>query len=854
MQHLLDFFDRYIRGRGDALLFDDGFRRWSYTCDQVRATAEAFARRLMDAGLEPGDRLVIWSDNRPEWVAAFWGCMLRGMTVIPLDGRASTELVQRIIAVARPRGVVVGDEVKAPAASTSLFVWRLRDIGWINPSPTTSGADGATAMRPKTSRAPVSPDTIAEIVFTSGTTGDPKGVVITHRNIVANITPIERLASQYRRYIWPLRPLRFLGLLPLSHMFGQALTIFLPPLVSATAVFIKGYNPGEIARQIRRHRITLAVTVPRVLEMLRGRVQHLLPRCADLPSEPLPLARRLWRHRQAHRLFGWKFCGFVVGGAHLDRELEDFWRRLGFAVIQGYGLTETAPIVAWNNPFRIKPGTVGMPLEGVDVQIAPDGEVLVRGPSVTAGYLGAPEETRTAFEAGWFHTGDIGSFDQSGHLRIRGRKKDEIVTAEGLHVFPEDVERVLEGVSGVQEAAVVGRMNGGEHVHAVLVLKPRTDAAAVIRQANATLESHQRIRDFSVWPGSALPRTEAIRKLKREEIRRWVAQGALPTGETMQPTAGDVGRLLAPYARNQPLGPQTILDELGLTSLDRIELTMALEEHAGVSVSEAAVAESRTVGDLRRLIDEATQAGPIEEAFAFPRWTRSLVARVVRNLSQALWILPLARVFLRLRIEGREHLDRVRGPVIFAANHQSHLDTPTILLSLPHRWRRRLAVAMAKEFFEAHFAPARYGLMERLTIGLLYYLAVLSFNAFPLPRSGPGARDTLRYAGELATTGLSILIFPEGHRTERGEIHPFQAGVGMMASRLQLPVVPVRLEGLDRVLHHTWRWPRRGTVHVRFGAPLQLEGDDYAALAGRVERAVMALLPEPAKSEHPDAA
>jgi long-chain acyl-CoA synthetase len=408
-------------------------------------------------------------------------------------------------------------------------------------------------------------------------------------------------------------------------------------------------------------------------------------------------------------------------------------------------------------------------------------------------------------------------------------------------------------VRGLREVAVVGKINGAEHVHAVLVLEPDTDAATVVRQANAKLESHQRIRDFSVWPGPALPRTDAIRKLKRQAIRTWVAEGSPRRGPTMQPTSGDLERMLAPYARNRAIEPHTTLDELGLTSLDRIELTMALEDQAGVSLSEAAIAESGTVADLRRVMDEAARTGPVREAFAFPRWTRSPVAGAVRNASQTLWILPLARLFLRLRVEGREHLDAVRGPVIIASNHQSHFDTPAILLSLPRRWRRRMAVAMGREFFDAHFFPARHRVVERVTIGVLYDLAALLFNAFPLPRTGPGTRDTLRYIGELATSGLSVLIFPEGHRTERGEIHPFQQGVAMMASQLRLPVVPVRLEGVDRVLHRTWRWPRRGTVRVTFGAALRLEGHDYAALARRVEQAVVALLPQPPESERPDA-
>ena len=831
MKHLLDFYDRYVRGRREALLYDDGFRCWHYTCGQLRAASESFAGRLAAAGLQAGDRVVIWSGNRPEWVAAFWGCLLRGVVVIPIDASASENVVRRIVTAAGPRGIVLGDDVRAPSDLPIAAVWRLREIDWTGTTPSV------------VSRAAVGPDTIAEIVFTSGTTGDPKGVVITHRNLLANITPVERVAARYSRFIWVLRPIRFLALLPLSHMFGQALTLFLPRLVDGSTMFIKSHHPGEIARQIRRRHITLAVIIPRTLEMMRRRLQQRSPACAAPPAASLSLAKRLWRYREAHRLFGWKFCGFVVGGAHLDRELEEYWRRLGFAVIQGYGLTETAPIVAWNEPFRMQQGTVGRPLEGVEVRIAADGEVLVRGPSVTTGYFDAPAETRAAFEGGWFHTGDIGSLDDSGHLVIRGRKKDEIVTAEGVHVFPEDVERILEGVAGVREATVVGRNNGGEHVHAVLVLQPGTDPAGVIRQANVRLESHQRIRDFSVWPQQLLPRTEVLGKLKRQEIARWVSEGAPPVA-VATPVAGDVEQLLSRYSHGHSVSTLTTLDELGLRSLDRIELTMAFEEQTGGGLNESAVAACRTVGELRQLVADAAQAGPAEESFEFPRWATTLFARAVRNVSQPLWILPLAELFLRLRVDGVDHLDELQGPVIFAANHQSHFDTPAILLSVPPRWRRRLAVAMAREFFDAHFFPARHRFAERLGNSALYFLAALFFNAFPLPRSGPGARDTLRYAGDLASNRWSILVFPEGHRTVRGEISSFQPGVGMMGSRLGLPVIPVRLEGVDRVLHQTWRWPRCGIVRVTFGAPLTLEGDDYTALARRVEEAVIALSPD----------
>jgi len=832
VETLLDFFDRYVRGPAQALVYDDGFRRWVYSHDQLRATAAAFAARLAGAGVQPGERVMIWGESRPEWVAVFWGCVLRGVAVVPVDASASRELIGRILNVAGPRGIIVGDAVQPGPLPSSLLVWRLSEIDW----------NGTSASLPGV---PATRETVAEIVFTSGTTGEPKGVVITHQNILANITPIEHEVAAYRRYLWPFRPIRFLGLLPLSHMFGQALTVFFPPLVGAAAVFMKGYNPDRIIEMARRHRITLIVTVPRVLELLRNRVQHVAPSLAAPFPAARALAARMWHGRGARRLLGWRCCGFVVGGAPLDEELEAFWRGLGFAVVQGYGLTETAPIIAWNHPFRIQPGTVGRPIAGVDVRLAPDGEILVKGPVVTPGYVGASEEdTRTAFEDGWLRTGDIGAFDGSGHLLIRGRKKDLIATAEGLKVFPEDVERILEHVAGVREAAVIGRRaDHAERVHAVLALDAGVDPEAVLRDVNAQLESHQRIQSFSVWTGDPLPRTEPMRKLKRYAIRRWVEEGEQAAVTPAPAPHDDIERLLSRYAKGRALEPAMTLDELGLTSLDKVELMMSLEEEGRMTVSEAAIAEARTVSDLRRLVEQGAGLGVSAEAFPFPSWNRRRAVRFIRNISQPTWVLPLAGMFLRLRVEGREHLRALSGPVIFAANHQSHFDTPAILSALPARWRRAIMVAMAKEYFEAHFFPERHTLPDRVMSSAIYYLVALFFGAFPLPQQEPGARETLRYIGDVVTDGFSILIFPEGLRTERGEINAFQPGVGLLGSKLRLPVVPVRLEGVDRVLHHTWRWPRRGTVRITFGAPLRLSGDDYVTLARQVQDAVIALQP-----------
>jgi long-chain acyl-CoA synthetase len=830
---LIDFFRDLERARGDFLVYDNGFRSRTHTYEQVARAAREFASNLRALGLRKGDKVVFWSENRPEWIVAFWGCLLRGVVVVPVDYRASPDFLARVSRIVSARLVLIGQDVPPLTRAPDTPVWRLHELGWPERSPASTGSDLPDV--------PLIADDVVEIIFTSGATADPKGVVITHRNILANIVPVEREVLKYRRWSRPFAPIRFLNLLPLSHMFGQAMATFVPPMLPGVVVFMRGYNPLEITAQIANRRISVLVSVPKILDVLR---EHVL-RAAKGPSIPGPkqhFLRRWWRYRSVHRLLGWKFWAFVVGAAPLDSELEATWSELGYVVVQGYGLTETAPIVSLNHPFRTRKGSVGKAMAGVEVRIAPDGEILVRGDNVTRGYFNAAEETARAFEDGWFHTGDIGEIADDGQLYIRGRKKEMIVTPEGLNVFPEDVERVLAQVPGVRDAAVVGaRLGTEERVHAVLALDESAEIESIVRQANAELEDHQKIRRALVWPERELPRTEGTRKLKRAVIRDWVAGGATERPPT--PGADPLVSLLAKYAGRSGLRTDTTLEELGLSSLERVELMVALEDAFQRPIDESRFAAARDIGELRTLVEEtpAGAAAPASEPVEFPAWNRSWLPRAIRRVSLPTWILPLSRVFAWMRVEGRGHLDALGGPVIFAANHQSHMDTPVIMAALPPRLRYRVAPAMAKEFFKAHFFPAEHGRLAWFTSSLNYYLAALFFNAFPLPQREAGARQTLRYIGQVIEDGFSVLIFPEGKRTEGGEIAPFRPGIGMIASRLNVPVVPVRVEGVDRVLHQKSRMAKPGRVRVAFGAPLHLKGTDYPALAREVENAVRRL-------------
>jgi len=768
--------------------------------------ANALRRKFRAAGIRKGDAAVIWSESRAGWVAALWACLLDGVIVVPVDPQSSLALFERIRDKSGAKITLAGERVPHVEAA-----WKL------------TGVETERATAPE--QIAVELDDVAEIVFTSGTTAEPKGVVITHRNLAANLDPVAGEIAKYRKYARPFLPLRILNLLPLSHLFGQSLALHLPPLIPASVVFISTTGAHEIARQVRMRKISALVAVPKILEVLRDLAVRDFPEVNDPSKARGKWPIRWWRFRRLHRLFGWKFWCFISGGAPLSPDVEQFWSKLGYLVVQGYGLTETAPIVTLSHPFHNRQGTVGKPLLGVELKIAADGEVLVRGENVTKGYFQSPGETETAFEDGWFHTGDVGELDGDGHLRIRGRKKEMIVTPEGLKVFPEDVEKILNAIPGVRESAVIGI----DRVHAVFVLDPGVSAEEIVRAANQKLEDHQKIRSFSIWPGEELPRTQSTRKLRRAEIAETIRKGA----QTAQPKPeNELAALLQKYAPGRAITPETTLDELGLSSLDRVQLMMELEQKRSADIDEGAFSSAATVAELSR---PAPARG---ESIDFPTYNRSRFARAVRRLALPFWLLPLARIFAHIRVSGIEHLVSIQRPVIFASNHQSHFDVPVILASLPARLRYRVATAMSKEFFDAHFYPARFTWLEWFTNSLNYWLSTFFFAAFPIPQRHAGAGQTIRYMGEMVEQGWSILIFPEGDRTNAGEINPFQPGVGMIAAHLETQVVPIRIVGLERVLHKNAKWPRMGRVDVKFGPPLTLSGDNFADLAAQVETAV----------------
>jgi len=823
---LAAFFSNWSQYSGEFLRYegDAGPVRLSYAA--TASAGSGFAARLRAANIGRGERVLFWCENRPEWIVALWGCLLEGVIAVPVDFRSSASVVQRIAGIVDARGLLIGEGL-TPPEGLPCPVWPMRGVT-------------EQSAAPNASLPPAPLDDTAEVLFTSGATGEPKGVTITHRNILANLKPIDQGIEKYRRYMGPFRPIRFLNLLPLSHMFGQSMAAFIPAMIEGQVFFMPGSSPREAAHLIHRRRISVLVCVPQMLELLRDYILLTAPEAAE-PARAKKWYWSWWQYRRVHRLLGWKFWAFVVGAAPLDPDLEEFWRKLGYVVIQGYGLTETAPVATLNHPFHTRKGSVGKAIAGVEIRIAPDGEVLLRGENITPGYFGQDTASLRGSlldTEGFLHTGDIGALDAEGRLSILGRKKEMIVSPDGLNVFPEDVERALNAIAGVRQSAVVAEKQGArELVHAVLVLGPDASAELIVSEANGKLEPHQRVRGWSLWPGQALPRTSGTGKLKRGEVAAWVAtRSALPVAALAEDSIEDVIRR---FAGGRAVTAASSLDDLGLSSLDRIQLLMELERRTGAPIDETRFANATTVADLVHA-KPATSA-PVGEPFEYSEWNRSAAARAVRRIMLPGLVIPLTRAFAWLSVSGLENLRGLNGPVIFAASHQSHFDAPAILAALPAKWRYRLAPAAAKEFFDAHFHPERFGIAKRFRNGLAYFLGSLVFNLFPLPQREAGVREALRYAGALVADGYSILIFPEGKMTLTGEIAPFRPGVGVLAARLGVPVVPVRLTGFDHVLHKGAKFATPGRASVRFGAPLRALSDDPAVIAKQIEDAVRGL-------------
>jgi long-chain acyl-CoA synthetase len=847
-QSLLEYFQPASRPAKEiACTWRRGYRmvRWSY--GDLYQTALKFSLELAQRGVTKGDRILIWGENSGEWMAAFLGCMLCGAIAVPMDAIAEKSFARRVAEQSSVRLAVVGRALHAQELPCpTVCLQDLRDI--------VSARDGEVSSRQKAQHASIGRNDPIEIVFTSGTTAEPRGVVLTHGNLLANLEPIEKEISRYRRYERFFHPLRFLDLLPLSHVFGQLLGIFLPQILGGTSVFMDTLNPSEVMRTIREERVSVLVTVPRLIESLRDQLLRDITTEGKLDKfqrdykagETEKFLRRWLRFRAIHHKFGWKFWAVISGGAALPADAEQFWSRIGYAVVQGYGMTETTSLISVNHPFRLGRGSIGKTLPGLELKLSDEGEILVRGENIASGYWKGEGAAPVLDADGWFHTGDLGERDATGTLFFKGRRKNVIVTPEGLNIYPEDLEAELRQEPGVRECVVVGlERDGNAEACAVLLLRDASaaDAEAVVARANARLAPFQQMRRWTVWRDSDFPRTPTQKPMLariRETVQREF--GGVQKGAAAKQISGGLGDILQRIS-HRDLAPASEAAKLNLSSIERVELLSALEDRYQVDLSETEFTAADTVASLERLIEQP-EARAV--AIHYPRWAQKWWALWIRTAVFYLVQRPAMFILGWPRVRGRKHLRGVNGPVLVVANHVTYVDPAYILAAFPGRLRRRLAVAMEGEVLETMRKPPEgAGTFSNLLLRLQYVLIVGLFNVFPLPQRS-GFRKSFAFAGELADRGYSVLVFPEGVRTKTGNMAPFRAGIGFLAMRLGLPVVPVRFDGLFERKQAGGKWAPPGFVRVAIGTPVKFsESQSAEEIAQDLQRRVEALGDEP---------
>ncbi len=877
-QNLLSLIEDFARYRRDiAFVQQHGYRRETWNYEKLAKQALGRAMQLKLAGVEKGDRVLLWGPNSARWMAAFWGCLYRGAIAVPLDDSSTPEFANRVAADANIKFAILSSSKVPP--SPAIHTFPLEDFPITSPEVVSPPADGTTNVKlhvfaSTSSYETIPRDHIAEILFTSGTTSEPRGVVLTHGNFLANLEPLEKGIAEYRKYERWFHPLRFVSVVPLSHVFGQFMTLFVPPLLGAAVVFENSQQPGEILRTIKRERATALIAVPRMLDALRTEIEREIDACgwrawftpAYAAASNEPFLRRVWRFRRLHRRLGWKFWAFISGGAALSPETEEFFKRIGYAVVQGYGMTETASLISLNHPFRAAQGSVGKILPGREFRLAEDGEILVRGENVSTGYWekGALQH-ETSENDGWLRTGDLGELDAQGNLRFRGRKKNVIVTPAGLNIYPEDLEAALRRQSVIRDAVVIPLQIGANaEPCAILLLQPndipseapavvgggesrdRATAAsacasqehrltdpfgslgtatigAVIDAANSTLADYQRIRRWLVWRDLDFPRTPTGKPRLALLAARAVELLAANT-EVVSPPAlsGAEGSEARDLLSSSESFPSSLKD---LSSLDRVELLSSLEHRYNVELNETQFANAQSFADIQKLL---AQPSARRSDYVYPRWTQRFPVRLFRLLIYYTLTWPATLFLGHPRIRGREHLANLKGPVLFVANHTTRrADIGLILYSLPARFRHRLATAMGGENLrEFRHPPKEWFFAKRWLWQLSYFLVVSLFNVFPLPQLS-GFRESFRFAGESADRGYSLLVFPEGIVNDRDtpDMVPFQPGIGLLAQNLRLPIVPIRLDGVWQMKQQHRRLAQFGELTVQFGAPVTFPPD-----------------------------
>jgi len=870
----------------------------SYTYRQLRQMAELFAGWLLSQGMPPGSRVAILAENHPRWVAAYLGIIAAGGVVVPLDTAYHPEQVAKILKDSGAE-LLVCDRKHLPTSQEALSGSGI-DLVLTEtaPSPTTGSTETPTpdprlSQSPNPSAQPIADlDTIfaqprsefkpvprqledvASLLYTSGTTADPKGVMLTHANLVGEAEAVFAWADLGSNDA-------ILGVLPLFHVLSQMANLLLPLVAGAKAVYLSTLNTTELLRALQERDITAFAVVPQFFNLIHERIFKEVKQKGGLTRTAFGLLRALTLScRRAgmnpgkiffpkiHALFGKRMRFLVTGGSRFDPQIARDFYSLGIDVLQAYGLTETSGGAFVNSRDRLVIGSVGKPLKGVEARIldpqaaaddAPaSGEIILRGPIVMKGYWNRPDATGDVLKDGWLYTGDLGYFDRDGNLFITGRKKEVIILSNGKNVYPEEIESHYHQSPFIKEICVMG-IEGVDKLYAVIVpnfevLRQRrvVNAKEVIRfdveGLSAKLASTKRISGYEIWQDD-LPRT-TTRKLKRFEIQKRVKSGDgkkpgdLPVTKPLtpedrawleKPAAGRALKIIHDYSTTKPqqIRPTDNLElDLGLDSMSRVELLVAIEQELGGDVPESELGKIYTVRELvDAVLESAVSGGKTADSShptrAFAGWSAVLredpsdlaTLRITKQrpvLDPVLFLMSRLigwwwRLVSRVDVQGMDNLPP-SGAYLLCSNHQSFLDPIVLMSLLPYTALKRMFAVGTSEIFGS-------GLMRQVARLLKVVVVDPDANLVPAMRAGAyGLRN-----------GMALMLYPEGERSIDGTPRIFKKGAAILSIHLQIPIVPLAIDGFYEAWPRNQRFQKFSHLNIRIGKLLQTPPEAQAS-------------------------
>ncbi len=770
-------------------------------------------------------KVAICSENRPEWIFALYGTWQRGCTAVPIDAVAPPDEIAYILRDCEPELLfcsrqTLGEIRKALGSlphppRVLVFEECPQDFPPV--------AQDVEALQGGL-------DETALIIYTSGTTGSPKGAMLSFRNMEANARAVTQEVPLFTAET------RALVLLPIHHVLPLGGTIIAPLAVGGACVFSPSMASGDILETLQRHGVTVMVGVPRLFSLimkgLRQKIQGaLIPRMlfslAKRVNSPL-LSKLLFR--KVHQRFGGKIRYLICGGAPLDDEVARDFKALGFDLLTGYGMTETAPLISFTRPGTLRIGASGQisPVNQVRIQ---DGEILARGSNVMQGYYNRPEETAVVIREGWLHTGDLGYVDSEGFLFVTGRKKDILVLPNGKNINPEELEtKILGEFHAVKE---IGICLHQEALHAVIF--PDFGALAekgvhaveayfrweVIGEYNQTAAPSKKIMTFTLVK-EELPKTR-LGKIRRFQLPERIAKADSPRGNTPEPET-PVYRGIKGFLEKQtdkPLFPEAHLEiDLGMDSLDKVALATYLGASFGVKIGDEELLRYSTLGEMAAYVEREKVKMEEEQVDwgALLRASEDLELPPVSPLHIPLGKLLqfLLRCYFRITVTGEQNLPE--HPFLLVANHQSYLDGLVAGTSLPLWAARRLSFYASEQTFQKGW-QRRFMARQRVIL--------VDINR--------DLKLSLQKLAAVLQRGDSLIIFPEGGVTRDGKMMPFKKTFAILGRELQIPLVPMALEGTYQALPRGKRIPRfRNEIRVTFLPPVMPEDLSYEELAAKV--------------------